>query len=220
MSVRKIVLADDHVLIRRGLIKIIDGDPTLKVIGDVNDGLELLSLLKKTCPDLILLDISMPNLRGIEAIKEAKKLCPSVKILILTMHSSRDFLCDTFRNGANGYALKEDSDVELLAAINKCLAGQIYISSVLADGLTPEEIANLGSGKQAVAEEEGLTTREKQVLTLVAEGKKSKDVADLLSISIRTVEHHRANIMKKTQIKNTAALIKYAIQKGYILAQE
>lgn len=219
MSVRKIILADDHVLIRRGLIKIIDGDPTLKVIGDVNDGLELLILLKKTCPDLILLDISMPNLRGVEAIKEVKKLCPKAKILILTMHSSRDFLSDTLRNGADGYVLKEDSDVELLAAINKCLSGQIYISPVLIDGLSKEEIANLSSGKQGIVEE-GLTTREKQVLILVAEGKKSKDVADLLSISIRTVEHHRANIMKKTQIKNTAALIKYAIQKGYILAQE
>jgi DNA-binding NarL/FixJ family response regulator len=217
MSVRNIILADDHVLIRRGLKKIIDGDPTLKVIGDVNDGLELLALLQNCCPDLILLDISMPNLRGIEAIKEAKKLCPKVKVLILTMHSSKDFLYSALRNGADGYALKEDTDVELLIAINKCLEGAVYISPVLAEGISPEEITSLCAGKQGVSDEE-LTSREKQVLIMVAEGKKSKDIAELLLISIRTVEHHRANIMKKTQMKNTAELIKYAIKKGYILA--
>ena len=215
MSTRKIILADDHVLIRRGLKKIIDGDPTLEVIGDVNDGLELLTLLRKCCPDLILLDISMPNLRGIEAIKEAKKLCSKVKVLILTMHSSREFLCSALSNGADGYLLKEDSDVELLAAISKCLNGQSYISAVLTEGISEEELENLCVGKQG-SNVVALTTREKQVLTLVAEGKKSKDIAELLSISIRTVEHHRANIMKKTQIKNTAELIKYAIQKGYV----
>ena len=161
----------------------------------------------------------MPNLRGIEAIKEAKKLCPGVKVLILTMHSSRDFLCSALTNGADGYALKEDSDVELLTAINKCLDGHIYISPVLTEGISKEEIASLCAGKHGSIGEE-LTTREKQVLTLVAEGKKSKDIAELLSISIRTVEHHRANIMKKTQIKNTAELIKNAIQKGYIITQE
>lgn len=218
MSVKKIILADDHVLIRRGLKKIIDGEPTLEVIGDVNDGLELLALLKECCPDLILLDISMPNLRGVDAIREAQKLCPRVKVLILTMHSSKDFLCNALHNGANGYALKEDSDIELIYAINTCLAGQIYISPVLTDGLTKDEITNLCSGNLN-SNSEDLTTREKQVLTLVAEGKKSKDIAELLSISIRTVEHHRANIMKKTDIKNTADLIKYAIQKGFIIAQ-
>jgi len=217
MSVRNIILADDHVLIRRGLKKIIDGDPTLKVIGDANDGLELLAMLQESCPDLILLDISMPNLRGIEAIKEAKKLCPGVKVLILTMHSSKDFLYSALGNGASGYALKEDTDVELLIAINKCLDGEVYISPVLAEGLTQKEITSLRAGKQDAIEED-LTSREKQVLIMVAEGKKSKDIAELLLISIRTVEHHRANIMKKTKMRNTAELIKYAIQKGYILA--
>ena len=215
MKVREIILADDHVLIRRGLKKIIDGDPTLKVIGDVNDGLELLSLMQNCCPDLVLLDISMPNLRGVEAIKEAKKLCPGVKVLILTMHSSRDYLRNALCNGADGYALKEDTDIELLIAINKCLKGEVYISSVLTEGISKEDIASLCAGKHGTTDEE-LTTREKQVLTLVAEGKKSKDIAELLLISIRTVEHHRANIMKKTQMKNTAELIKYAFQKGFI----
>ncbi len=211
----QIVLADDHVLIRRGLKKIIDGQPFLQVIGDVGDGQELLTLLQGKCPDIILLDISMPNLRGIEAIVQVKKLCPHVKILILTMHSSKDFLASAIRAGADGYALKEDTDTELLSAIQKCLDGDLYIAPTLAVGISPQELTLMCS-KVRVAHDQ-LTTREKQVVTLVAEGHKSKDIAKLLSISIRTVEHHRANIMKKTGIKSTADLIKYAILKGFIV---
>ncbi len=213
-----IVLADDHVLIRRGLRKIIDGESSLQVIGEVNDGLELLSFLQDNKPDLILLDISMPRLRGIEAISEAKKLCNNVKILILTMHCNKDFLCSAIHAGADGYVLKEDSDVELITAIDQCLKGKYYISPVLSEGISKEEMATICSEKKLTSEE--LTTREKQVLTLVAEGKKSKDIAELLSISIRTVEHHRANIMRKTAKKNTAELIKYAIQKGYVVSAQ
>jgi DNA-binding NarL/FixJ family response regulator len=211
----QIVLADDHLLIRRGLKKIIDGQPDLQVIGDVGDGLELLNLLQEKCPDIILLDISMPNLRGIEAIAQVKKLCPYAKILILTMHSSKDFLASALSAGADGYALKDDSDTELLGAIQKCLDGENYIAPVLAAGISPQELAAMYSKVRPTHDQ--LTTREKQVVTLVAEGHKSKDIAKLLSISIRTVEHHRANIMKKTDIKSTADLIKYAIQKGYIV---
>lgn len=211
----QIVLADDHVLIRRGLKKIIDGQPLLQVIGDVGDGLELLNLLQGKCPDIILLDISMPNLRGIEAIPQVKKLCPQVKILVLTMHSSKDFLVSAIRAGADGYALKEDSDTELLTAIQRCMAGERYLAPSLAAGLGPQDLALMSSPLRIVHEQ--LTVREKQVLTMVAEGQKSKDIAKLLTISIRTVEHHRANIMKKIEIKSTADLIKYAMQKGYIV---
>lgn len=215
MTPIQIVLADDHVLIRRGLKKIIDGQPFLQVIGDVGDGLELLNFLQDKCPDIVLLDISMPNLRGIEAISQVKKLCPYVKVLILTMHSSKDFLASAIRAGANGYALKEDTDTELLKAIRKCLDGELYIAPTLAASVSAQELTVMCS-KVRVSHEQ-LTTREKQVVMLVAEGHKSKDIAKLLSISIRTVEHHRANIMKKTGIKSTADLIKYAIQKGFIV---
>jgi len=211
----QIVLADDHVLIRRGLKKIIDGQPMLQVIGDVGDGLELLDFLQGKCPDIILLDISMPKLRGIEAIPKVKKLCPQVRILVLTMHSNKDFLVSAIRAGADGYALKEDSDAELLIAIQKCMNGGRYIAPSLAVGISPQDLALMNSPMRVDHEE--LTVREKQVVTMVAEGLKSKDVAKLLSISIRTVEHHRANVMKKTGIKSTADLIKYAIQKGYIV---
>lgn len=214
-TTRQVLLADDHVLIRRGLKKILDGQPSLQVIGEASDGLELLDFLQDRCPDIILLDISMPNLRGIEAIPQVKKLCPQVKILVLTMHSSKEFLASAIRAGADGYALKEDTDTELLSAIQKCLDGGLYVAPSLAATVSTQELAEMCSKVKIV--HELLTAREKQVVTLVAEGNKSKDIAKVLSISIRTVEHHRANIMKKTQIKSTADLIKYAIQKGYIV---
>lgn len=214
MGIKRIVLADDHALMRHGIRKIIETEPTLQVIGEVGDGLELLNFLKRNTPDMILLDISMPNLRGIEAINEAKKLCPQVKILMLTMHRDKQYLCHALAAGADGYVLKEDSDSELLTAIGMALSGKIYISPVISREFTESELAEYCSNRKFPGET--LTTRERQVLKLVAEGKKSKDIADLLSISIRTVEHHRANLLKKTNIKGTADLIKYAIRKGYV----
>ena len=215
MSVCRVVLADDHTLIRHGIKKIIETEPNLAVIGQVGDGLELLNFIKKITPDIILLDISMPNLRGIEAIGEAKKICPSVKIIILTMHKSKQYLCHSLSAGADGYVLKEDSDTELLTAINHALDNKLFISPGLASELSSEEVIACREKKGVPTD--SLTPRERQVLKLVAEGRTSRDIADLLSISTRTVEHHRANLLKKLNIKNTADLIKYAIQKGYVL---
>ncbi len=214
MEAIRIVLADDHVLIRHGIKKMIEEDASLEVIGEVEDGLELLGFLKKAVPDLIILDISMPNLRGIEAIKEVKKCCPAVKILMLTMHKNEQYLCAAISAGAHGYLLKEDSDTELLPAIKTVMNGNIYISPFLDMGVAADVLQTCKEQKKETGEP--LTTREKQVLKLVAEGKTSKIIAALLSISKRTVEHHRANIMKKLNVKNTAALIKYAIRNGYV----
>lgn len=215
MGVCRVVLADDHALIRHGIKKIIEAEPSLAVIGQVGDGLELLNFIKKITPDIILLDISMPNLRGIEAIGEAKKICPDVKIIMLTMHKSKQYLCHALSAGADGYILKEDSDTELLTAINHALRGELFISPVLAEELTRDEIRACQEKKGVPSD--SLTPRERQVLKLVAEGRTSRDIAELLSISTRTVEHHRANLLKKLNINNTADLIKYAIQKGYVL---
>jgi DNA-binding NarL/FixJ family response regulator len=210
----KIVLADDHVLIRRGLKKIIDGESDMRVVGEANDGLELISLLKTQPADLVLLDISMPNLRGIEAIDKVKDINQQVKILILTMHSSKEFLYSAVQAGCDGYALKEDSDVELLTAIRNCMRGEFYISPVLSDSYLPEELIQIRSGVKVNGKH--LTSRERQVISLVAAGNKSKEIADLLRISIRTVEHHRANIMRKIDTKNTAEMIMYAVQHGFV----
>ena len=212
MAKCKIVLADDHVLIRQGLKKLIEENVELEVIGEA--GLELLDVLEKTVPDLIILDISMPHLRGIEVINEAKRLYPGIKILMITMHKSEQYFLCAMSAGADGYLLKEDSDTELLHAIDIVMNGEIYISPHLAEEFSDEVIR--AYREKGVFPCETLTNRQIEVLKLVAEGLTSKEIAELLSISIRTVEHHRANLLKKLNLKNTADLIKHAIQNGFI----
>ncbi len=212
----RIVLADDHALIRHGIKKMIEENPLLKVVGEAADGLELLDLLRSTPADLVILDISMPNLRGIEAIREVRKIRPLAKILMLTMHKSEQYLCASIGSGADGYLLKEDSDTELLPAIDKVRQGEFYISPNLSSEFPEDVIASCRGRHRAEEGGELLTPREKQILQMVAEGVTSRDIADKLNISKRTVEHHRANMMKKLNIKRAADLIKYAIAKGLI----
>ena len=212
MGICRIVLADDHALIRHGVKKMIEEDPSLKVVGEAADGLELIELLKTTPADLVILDISMPNLRGIEAIREARKICPQIKVLMLTMHKGEQYLCSSFGSGADGYLLKEDSDTELLPAIAKIRQGEFYISPNLSSEFPEDVIASCHRWREEAGDI--LTPRERQILQLVAEGVISRDIADKLEISKRTVEHHRANMMKKLNIKRVADLIKYAIGRG------
>lgn len=214
MAKCSIIIADDHVLIRQGLKKLIEENESLEVVGVAGDGLELLGLLEKTTPDMILLDISMPHLRGIEVINEAKRLCPNVKILMITMHKTEQYFLCAMSAGADGYLLKEDSDTELLAAIDTVMDGELYISPFLGEQFSDEVIRQYR--EKGVFPCETLTNREVEVLKLVAEALTSKEIADILSISIRTVEHHRANLLKKLELKNTADLIKHAIQNGFI----
>lgn len=209
----RIVLADDHVMFRQGIKRIIEETEGLEVVGEANDGFELLELLKKLEPDMVLLDISMPNMRGIEATREIKSLYPNVKVLILTMHRRKEYLYDAIAAGAQGYLLKEDSDVELFSAVKTIRKGGFYVTRLLAGELA-EDISHMYKGN-AELPSEPLATREREVLKLIAEGKSNREIAELLFISIRTVENHRANIMEKLNLNRTAKIIKYAILKGY-----
>ncbi len=215
MNSYRIILADDHVMLREGLKRILSERTDLEVIGEAGDGLELLNLLKRMIPHLVILDITMPNLRGIEAIHEIKGSYPNIKILVLTMHNDEDYLCQTISAGAEGYLLKKDADKELFSAIDKLRQGKIYISPHLADELTGG-LPVLCDVKHPSFESEQLTIREREIVKLIVEGKSSKDIADLLFISIRTVDSHRANIMQKLKLKKTVELVRYAIHKGYI----
>jgi DNA-binding NarL/FixJ family response regulator len=210
----RIVLADDHVMFRQGIKNILEKDKGLEVIGEAGDGLKLLKLLNEVTPDMIILDISMPNLRGIEATREIKMILPEVKVLILSMHKDKEFVYSAISAGAEGYLLKEDADTELFAAIEKIRQEGRYISPLLLGDLTDELFQAHHKG-QLMPRIEPLTTREREVLKFIAEGIANKEIADLLFISVRTVENHRANIMRKLNIKSTANLIKYAIRKGY-----
>jgi DNA-binding NarL/FixJ family response regulator len=211
-----IVIVDDHVMFRQGVKRILEERSDFEVVGEADCGLELLKLLEKLAPDLIILDISMPNLRGLEAIRETKMTHPNVKILVLTMHKDKEYLHQAITSGAEGYLLKEDTDSELFSAIDRIRQGRIYISPKLSEELTTDLVRMSRGDDKPSFEPEKLTSREREVLKLIAEGKSNKETADLLHISVRTVERHRANIMEKLNLKKTADLVKYAIQKGYV----
>lgn len=209
-----IVLADDHVLIRHGIKNIIKLDNELEVIGEVSNGEELLECLNKHTPDLVILDISMPKITGIEAVALVKKKYPKVKVLILTMHKNKQYFYQSMSGGADGYLMKDDSDDELLLAIRKIQSGKNYISPMLTDDFTTDIIS--AHRNQQSLPFRGLTKREHEVLQLVVEGYTSKDVAQKLCLSPRTVDHHRARLLKKYNLKNSADLVSFAVRNGFV----
>lgn len=200
----RIILADDHPLIRQGLRRLIGGVGDLEVVGEAGDGFELLSLLTALTPRMVIVDLSMPNLRGIEALRAIKMKYPEVKILVLTMH--KEYLHQARSAGADGYLLKEDADRELFSAIEKIRQGEFYLSPRLTGEPAGDRVTLF----------ESLSNREKEVLRLIAQGKSNRQIAEILFVSVRTVESHRASLLKKLKQKNTASLVKFTIEKGYV----
>jgi DNA-binding NarL/FixJ family response regulator len=207
-----IVLADDHVLVRQGLKRILEGAEDLEVVGEADDGLKLLSLLRQVNPDMVILDISMPGMRGIEAIGEIRAVRPNAAILMLTMHRDIEYVHLALSTGAKGYLLKEDADKDLFSAIEKVRRGRTFVSPTLSEEYL-DDLVQVRQGRPV--ESDPLTVRERQVVKLITEGKTSREIAGLLHISARTVENHRANIMEKLSLRKAADIVKYAIQKGY-----
>ena len=209
-----IILADDHTLMRHGIRQILEKHNDMEVIGEAADGLELLRLLTKKTPDMVVLDIAMPNLRGIEAAIEIKMLYPEIKILILSMHKSLQYIHHALSAGVDGYLLKEDAPKELVSAIKAIQDKNIYISPLMQKELTNDIALSYKTGHSSTPFEP-LTVREREVLKMIAEEKSNQEIACLLNISLSTVKHHRAAIKKKLDIRKTAGLVKYAIRKGY-----
>jgi DNA-binding NarL/FixJ family response regulator len=214
MKTYTIILADDHAMMREGIKKLIDAVPGLSVIGEAEDGLKLMKLLNKSVPAMVILDISMPGLRGIEAAREIHSLYPDVHVLILSMHKSEEFLSMALAAGAKGYLLKEDSGNELLQGIEQIRKGETYLSKKLA-GAFPGAIISICRGTHKTVRDP-LTPRERQVLQLIAEGNTARQISDQLCISVRTVDRHHANIRSKLNLKRIADLVRYAISQGYI----
>ena len=212
-----VVLADDHVLIRHGIKNIVAREKSLKIIGEVGDGEALLSFLKKNQPDLVILDISMPHINGVDLTSTLKKQYPLLKILILTMHKSKQFFYRAMSAGADGYLIKSDSDNELLMAIEKIRQGRNYISPHLVDDFTDDVLKAYRN--QEATTFTGLTKREKQILAMVVEGYTSKDMAAKLNLSPRTIDHHRSNLLKKFKMKNSVDLVNYAVRNGYVVVE-
>jgi DNA-binding NarL/FixJ family response regulator len=209
MSPYEIVLADDHVMFRQGIRSFLEQLEDVHISGEAGDGVELLELLKSSSPDLIILDISMPNLRGLEAAREIKRLYPKVKILLLTMHKKNEFIRQGLAEGVEGFLLKDEPGSELLRAVQAIRMGGKYLSPLLSEVL--------GSLALETVKAETLTSRERQVLKLLAEGQKTKEIAETLYISPFTVRRHRFNIMTKLNIHNLADMVKYALAHDYLL---
>jgi DNA-binding NarL/FixJ family response regulator len=218
MSTYRIVIADDHAMLREGIKSIINESKNLRVVGEASDGLVLLRLLKKVSADMVILDVSMPKLRGLEAAREIKREFPEIKILFLSMYKKLEYLRLAIAAGAEGYLLKEDTGFELIRAIDTIRNGHTYLSCLLLKE-APEDLIGICRGNQSL-HENSLTNREREVLKLVGEGKTSKEIATMLFISPYTVNNHRKNIKKKLNIRKNADLIKYAIQQGYSVDSE
>jgi len=212
----RIILADDHVVVRQGLKGLIDGESELTVVGEADDGIQLLALLRSVSADIVVLDISMPHLRGIELIREIKAIRPLVKILMLTMHGEIALLAAAMSSGASGYVLKEDAVEQMLEAIGRIREGGMYVSPKMSDAVAADWAELLSGVRSLNRNHDLLTVREREVLKLAAEGNSSREIAGLLHISQRTAEHHRSSIMRKLGLKGTADLVKYAIANGYL----
>jgi len=211
----KIVIAEDHTLMRDGLKALLSTDPKLEVVGESRDGHETVGLVLAMEPDLVLLDLSMPRLHGLDAICEIRRRGSRAKILVLTVHKEEEFILEAFKAGADGYILKDASHVELEMAIESVLGGQRYISPAISE-LVIDGFLEAKKTLKAGSSWETLTTREREILKLIAEGHTSKRISSMLFISVRTVETHRANLMKKLDLHSVAALTAVAAEKGLI----
>ena len=213
---KKIVIAEDQTLVREGLKSLVGTDERFSVVGEARDGLEAVKQVQRHCPDLLMLDLAMPRMNGISAIKEIKRDNPDTRILAITFHTSDEYILETFQAGADGYCLKNDSHAELMTAIQRVLEGKKYLSPAISEKVLEGYL----EGRKTLKTEtswETLTQRERDVLKLVGEGYTSKEIAQMLSISSKTVDKHRSNIMNKLDLHSAAALSAYAVEKGIVI---
>jgi len=210
----RILLVEDHTLLREGLRSLLAADPAFEVVGEAGDGLEAIAQARRLQPDLVIMDLSMPKMSGLEALREITRQHPGIKALALTMHNTEEHLRDALRAGAAGYVLKTVSHAELLAAVRSVIAGQRYLSPQVAKQVIDGYLGKAQPGE--VTAWDTLTAREREVLKMIAEGYKSREIADQLCISPSTVEKHRVNLMRKLDLHSVSAVTAYAAKRGLI----
>lgn len=209
-----IVLVDDHPIIRSGLRALLAQEPDCQIVGEASDGLAALLLIEQTQPDVVIADVTMPGLNGLDMTMELTKRFPDVKVILLSMYTNEAFVREALRNGALGYVIKDSALTELVHAVHEVAAGRRYLSAAIADQFTDPESAD--TSLQSFQLNNKLTPREREVLQLVAEGLSNNEVGKRLFISPRTVEIHRAAMMKKLGLKTHIALVAYAVKNGII----
>ena len=213
MQKHTILLADDHSILREGLRSLLSSTPDLEIIGEAEDGKDTIEKARQLQPQLVLMDLSMPVINGTDAIRIIKQRSPEIKIIVLTVHKSEEYVRATLDAGADGYVLKDDTSNDLLTSIKNVQKGKIYLSPGICDKVIngylnhPDKVSSVRSWDQ-------LTLREREVLKLIAEGSKNREIADCLSVSIKTVEKHRSNLMKKLDLHGVSKLTTYAIENG------
>lgn len=218
MAEIRILVVDDHALVREGIKSLLQALPQITVIGEAEDGLDAITKARELRPDLVLMDIGMPRMTGVEATRHIRQEMPGVQVVALTIHESEEYLFQMLRAGAAGYVLKKSHPSEMLAAIEAAMRQETYLTPSMAKGLVTDYLRRVGEGEEEPTYRE-LTDREREVLKLIAEGYTNPEIGMLLHISVKTVQAHRSNIMEKLDLHRPAALVRYAIRKGLVEAE-
>jgi DNA-binding NarL/FixJ family response regulator len=218
MNKTRIVLADDHPVVRHGVRSLLQSDAELSVVGEASDGIETVQMVEKLQPDVLVVDLMIPGLNGLEITRQVRQRSPATRIIILSMHANEPYVLEALKNGASGYVLKDSSGTDLVQAVRLVVAGQRYLSPPLSERAV--EAYMMKSQETSFDAYDGLTDREREVLQLAAEGLSNPDIAARLSISPRTVETHRANLMRKLGLKTQTDLIRYALKRGILPMEE
>lgn len=213
----RLMIVDDHAVVRRGLINLLEEEEHLEIVGEASDGVESLESIKELKPDLILLDLSMPKMSGFEVARIISQKHPSVKSIIFSMHNNQEYMVTAVENGAMGYLLKDTSKEEILKALETVAKGSKYfppnISALIIDGLLGQKKSHANAtSKEASGIINMLSKQEKVILSYIVEGLNSQEISEKLNLSVRTISNHRANILRKTQVKNTAELVRLAME--------
>ncbi|MBA2284033.1 MAG: response regulator transcription factor [Ktedonobacteraceae bacterium] len=211
----RILLADDHTILRAGLKMMLNAQPDMEVVGEAHDGRQAIHEAQRLQPDIVLMDITMPDINGIEATRQLKKLLPEARVLILTMHENDEYIFQALRAGASGYLLKEAADTDLIYALHIIQSGQFYLSPIAQSVMVGDYLQRVRAGEEKDSYS-SLTEREREILKLVAEGFTNNKIAERLIISPKTVDTHRTHIMDKLNLHSRAELVKYAMRRGLL----
>lgn len=211
----KVLVAEDHAVVREGIRMILDAQEDFAVVGEARDGDEAVRLARQLRPDVVVMDISMPRMNGVEATQEIKRLFPDVQVLILTMHEEESYVFQLLRLGAAGYVLKRAAATDLVEAVRAASRGEAFLYPAVARSVVQDYLDRMRNG-EGTSRYDGLTDREREILVLIAEGHTNAQIADRLFISVKTVQTHRAHIMEKLDLHDRSLLVRYAVRKGLI----